>query len=306
MSQPIHDSSPAIWTIILGPGLSAPVRPDERDDDELDFALAGALEHAYALGSPLRTVVVIPAAARRHQAAFERQQSGGPRSPRMPMGALRRPAKLLASDQASSALNLLRALSYIHTCSRSAVVLVIDLDVRRGELPSPVLSSAVIDQATTWQRLVVVGSPPAGDDSPRGGGWTVPGEQPRFICPVMQIHPVRYRPRLPDQLGGGPDSLAYAGLVGGTLFAWARVFTRLRRQVEDAAAGTAPPVGGTPDLFRDVLIPGFENLLVARLLRRESVWPSLPREANDLSLNGSPNGLATVCVVGPVWPTMAG
>lgn len=296
MSQPIHDSSPATWTVILGPGPTAPLSLDERDDDERDFALAGALEHAYAVASPQRTVVVITAGAHGHQTALE--QSNEPLAPRMPMGALPRPAKVLVSNQASSALNLLGALSFIHACSRSAVVLVIDLDVRRAELPSPLLSSAVIDQATTWQRLVVVGSPPAGDDSAHGGGWNVRAEQGTSICPVMQIHPVRYRPRLPDQLGGGTDSLAYAGLVGGTLFAWARAFTHMRRPLDDARAGTAPQAAGAPDLFRHVLIPGFDNLLVARSLRRENVWSSLPSGASDPALNDRPRGVATVCVVG--------
>lgn len=263
MGQAIHDSSPATWTIILGPGLDGSAFPDERQQDERDFALAGALEHAYVLSGHLRTVVVQPTVLLR---------------PRMPMAAQRRPAKVLSSSESSSGRNLLRALSHVHEFSHTAVVFVIDLDVHRGELPSPLLSSAVIDQAATWQRLVVVGSPVTGGD---GGdpmalerGWIVPGQQAGFLCTVARLHPTGLRPPLADRLGGhGSDSLAYSGLVAGTLFAWARVFTRLRRDAEDRRPALASAFGG-PDLFRDLLIPGFDNLMVARSPQREGVWPA--------------------------------
>jgi hypothetical protein len=301
MSHPIHDSSAAVWTVILGPGLTTGVFPDERDDDERDLALAAALEHAYALGGHLRTVVVEPESPRRGAP----RASGGAdgEAPRMPAAANRRPAKILRGSTTSSALNLLSALSYVHSCSRSAIVFVIDLDVHRGELPSPLVSTAVIDQAATWQRLVVVGSPLSdeGSESLAGAqraerGWIVPGEQAGFLGPVVQLHPTGQRPRQTERLGERRgDSLAYSGLVGGTLFAWARVFTSLRRQ-------------GTPDLFRDVLIPGFDNLLVARSPRPASVWPSLACDPLEHALGGSLNGIATVwhsitpTFAEPVWP----
>jgi hypothetical protein len=287
MNHPIHDSSPAVWTIILGPGLTNPAVADEHD--QRDFALAEALEHAYALGGHLRTVVVEPAESRIHGGA------GTDEAPRMATAAGRRPAKILRATTTSSALNLLAALSYVHTCSRSAIVFVIDLDVHRGELPSPLLSSAVIDQAATWQRLVVVGSP-LGDDGSEHS-WIVPGDQAGFLGPIVQLHPTGQRPMQVDRLGARrDDSLAYAGLVGGTLFAWARVFTQLRRQ-------------GSPDLFRDVLIPGFDNLLVARSPRQHTVWPSLVSGPLEPPLGSSLAGIATVwhsiapTLTEPVWPT---
>jgi hypothetical protein len=272
MGQAIHDSSPTTWTIILGPGLNGSAFPDEQEQDERDLALAGALEHAYALSGHLRTVVVQP-----EEAASRRPASDGARAlpaPRMPMAALRRPAKVLSSTESSSGRNLLRALSHVHEFSHTAIVFVIDLDVHRGELPSPLLSSAVIDQAATWQRLVVVGSPATGGDMALEHGWIVPGQQAGFLSTVVRLYPTGLRPPLANRLGGhGSDSLAYSGLVGGTLFAWARVFTRLRRDAEDRRPAL-PAASGGPDLFRDVLIPGFDNLMVARSPQRENAWPT--------------------------------
>ena len=129
MGQAIHDSSPATWTIILGPGLNGSAFPDEREQDERDFALAGALEHAYALSGHLRTVVVQPTVT-----ALRRAAGDGARAlplPRMPMAAQRRPAKVLSSTESSSGRNLLRALSHVHEFSHTAVLYLIDLDVHR-------------------------------------------------------------------------------------------------------------------------------------------------------------------------------
>jgi hypothetical protein len=269
MGQAIHDSSLATWTIILGPGLNGSAFPDEREQDDRDLALAGALEHAYALSGHLRTVVVQPTVTALRRAAGD--GAGALPVPRMPMAAQRRPAKVLSSTESSSGRNLLRALSHVHEFSHTAVVFVIDLDVHRGELPSPLLSSAVIDQAATWQRLVVVGSPFTGNDRELERGWIVPGQQAGFLCTVARLYPTGLRPPLADRLGGhGSDSLVYSGMVAGTLFAWARVFTRLRRDAEDRRPALAVAAAG-PDLFRDVLIPGFDNLMVARSPQREGL-----------------------------------